>query len=104
MSRHFILSSSFALTAVLLLPDPSMAKLTADAKTAAGVITVDNAWGAAEESGDTAFVEHVLAPDYRSIGAEGQITDRAAILARVHSSHDPGRTARIAAYKTAHPT
>ena len=102
MSQVSILTG--CLMAIVLVPCASMAQIKTDAKTPSSVIAVDNAWGAAEESGDSAFVERLLAPEYRSIGADGQTTDRAAILSRVHGPRDPGRAERIAAYKASHPS
>jgi hypothetical protein len=77
----------------------------ADAKTAAAVQAADDAWGAAEENGDAAFVDWLLLPGYRSVGTEGKATDKALIVARTGAHKDPqARAAQVAAWKASHPS
>jgi hypothetical protein len=45
------------------------------------VVAIDNAWEKAEESGDTAYIDALLLPDYRSVNVDGSSNDKAAILA-----------------------
>ncbi len=76
-----------------------------DAKTEAAVAAADEAWGAAEEKGDAAYVDWLLLPDYRSIGHEGKVTGKDAIVAhtRAHAGSDT-RKAEAAAWRAAHPS
>ena len=56
-------------------------------KTAAAVIAADNGWEKAEESGDVAYVDNLLLPDYRSVNADGSVHDKAAILANTKQEY-----------------
>jgi hypothetical protein len=82
----------------LLLAAPGMAAASAerpaDARTAEAVIAEDKAWGDAEMRGDAAFVDWLLLPGYRSIGHDGQATDKATI---VDHTRDPERVKAYAA-------
>ncbi len=74
------------------------------ARDAAAVLAVDEAWTDAEIRGDASFVDALLLPEYRSIGANGKITDKAAIVAsslKRGSHSDFGKT--VAAYRATHP-
>lgn len=71
--------------------------------TAAAVIADDDAWGKAEQSGDAAFVDTLLLPQYRSIDAAGKTHDKAAILTSTRKA-SPQRDAMIASWKAAHPS
>jgi hypothetical protein len=76
-----------------------------EARTSAKVLEVDHAWTDAEINGDAAFVDALLLPEYRSIGPDGKITDKAAIVAhaRARGPHsDFGKL--VADYKATHPT
>jgi hypothetical protein len=75
----------------------------------AALRAIDDHWGRAEKDGDVAYLAQLLAPEYRSIGARGEVTLRAALLE--HASQRATSTeARAAAYKAAeaflqaHPT
>lgn len=70
--------------------------------TEAAVIADDNAWEKAEEAGDTAYIDRLLLPEYRSINVDGSINDKDAILAGARKS-SPERTAKIHAWLAAHP-
>jgi hypothetical protein len=89
---------------VAALPAGAQAAAAAEAKTAAAVRAADDAWGAAEMRGDAAFVDRLLLPAYRSIGPDGKVTTKAAIVE--HARARRGATdavAQVAAWKAAHP-
>jgi hypothetical protein len=76
-----------------------------DAKTAAAVQASDDAWGAAEEKGDAAFVDWLLLPAYQSVGADGKATAKALIVSHARAHKDPkARAAQVAAWKASHPS
>lgn len=75
---------------------------TPEPHTEAAVVADDDGWGHAEETGDVGYVDNLLAPEYRSISADGSIHDKAAILANTKKS-SPERRAQGEAWKTAHP-
>jgi hypothetical protein len=80
-----------------------------DPHTAAAVRSADDAWAAAEEAGDAAFVDWLLLPGYQSVGANGKATSKAAIVAHttqiLTDPHARGaRAAAVAAWKANHPS
>ena len=101
------LSQFCVLSAVGILCLPSSvfaAPATLQPKTAAAVIAADDGWLKAEETGDTAYVDNLLLPEYRSVNADGSVHDKAAILASAHKN--VGSTARTLAdekWLAAHP-
>ena len=78
---------------------------TPDARTAAAVQAADDAWGAAEEKGDAAFVDWLLLPEYQSVGPTGKANAKAAIVAHARAHNDPkARAAEVAVWKASHPS
>ena len=76
-----------------------------DAKTEVAVLAADDAWGEAEISGDAAFVDDLLLPDYRSVSGDGKTLDKAAIVAGARrQTGSPEARAKVAAWKSAHPS
>lgn len=75
------------------------------AKTPAAVMAVDQHWMDAEVSGDTAWLSHLLLPDYRSVSADGTTTSREAIIAGAakHRGSDAFMR-KVDAWQKAHPT
>jgi len=72
--------------------------------TEAAVIADDNGWSKAEESGDTAFIDALLLPEYRSISSDGSTHDKAAILASARKNiGSTQRTAMVEKWNAAHP-
>jgi len=98
-------------TAVLLLASAANASVahaqnvqSAEPKTEAAVIAADKGWGKAEESGDTAYIDALLLPEYRSVNVDGSTHDKAAILAGARKiSALPEKVAAIEKWKAAHP-
>ncbi|MBA3895596.1 MAG: nuclear transport factor 2 family protein [Sphingomonadaceae bacterium] len=82
----------------------SNAAFAAEPRTAAAVVAADDAWGSAEVMGDAAFVDALLMPEYRSVGADGHVTDKATIVAHTRShAKSPEFAAKVVAWKDAHP-
>lgn len=74
------------------------------ARTAAAVIAVDQHWLEAEESGDTAWLDGMLLPDYRSVGVAGTFATKAAIMAHAAKNHgSPAMKQQVTAWQQAHP-
>jgi hypothetical protein len=92
--------------AILSLPLSAFAapSATPQPKTAAAVIAADDGWEKAEESGDVAYVDNLLLPDYRSVNADGSVHDKAAILANTKNNvGSPDHAAKVAKWQAAHP-
>lgn len=74
--------------------------------TEAGVMAVDNHWSLAEMTGDTAWLDQMLLPEYRSVGNTGVAHDKATIVAgaakRKGTSLDKAKL-DFAAYQKQHP-
>src|SRR5215475_9045474 len=64
------------LALIALFPNQSGAQSPSkESHTEAAVIADDVAWGNAEGSGNVAYVDALLLPEYRSISADGSIHD-----------------------------
>ena len=104
--RH-LATAVLSVAAVLPLPMSALAASSAthQPKTTAAVIAADDGWDKAEETGDTAYIDNLLLPDYRSVNADGSVHDKAAILAsaKKHVS-SPDYAAKAAKWRAAHPT
>jgi hypothetical protein len=75
------------------------------AHTDAAVIAVDEHWLQAEVSGDTAWLDAMLMPDYRSISAEGKVLDKPRLLANAEKNRGSGTMRKkVDAWLKAHPT
>lgn len=75
------------------------------AKTAAAVMAVDQHWLEAEMSGDTAWLERMLLPGYRSVDSKGVAHSKAVIVA--HAAKNRGSDAerrKVEAWLKAHPS
>jgi hypothetical protein len=102
------LSSIYALSAAALLSLP-LSMLAAPSarpqpKTAAAVIAADEGWDKAENTGDVAYVDNLLLPDYRSVSADGSVHNKADILANAKSNiGSPDHAAKVAKWQAAHP-
>jgi hypothetical protein len=92
--------------AVLFLPLAAFAASSAkpQPKTEAAVIAADDGWEKAEETGDVAYVDNLLLPDYRSVSADGSVHYKAAILANAKKNiGSPDHAAKVAKWQAAHP-
>jgi len=73
-------------------------------KTAAAVMAVDQHWLEAETSGDTAWLDAMLMSDYRTVGADGKVGDKAAILKAAAKNRDSDKMRKqVEAWQKTHP-
>lgn len=73
-------------------------------KTEAAVMAVDQHWMDAELDGDSAWLDAMLLPEYRSVGADGTVHPKAAIIA--HAAKNRGNDAerhKVEAWLKANP-
>lgn len=81
------------------------AKVDQAARTSEAVISVDEHWSQAEEQGDTAWLDSMLLPEYRSISADGRILDKKSLLAHATTNRGSGKMTKfVAAWRKTHPT
>lgn len=74
-------------------------------RTAAAVIAVDQHWLEAEVGGDTAWLDRMLLPDYRSVDSKGVAHEKAAIVAHAAKNRGSDRERRqVEAWLRAHPS
>jgi hypothetical protein len=105
---HFVLKP-IALTTALLFAaagTSGAAQRQADEtqKTAGAVIAVEHHWTQAEVHGDTAYLNQLLVPGYRTVSPSGVVRTRSALLARARKNAQSDKMARfVAAYMKAHP-
>jgi hypothetical protein len=92
---------------MLLLPALialSSQAVAAQPKTAEAVLAADDAWLKAELAGDTKFLDQLLLPEYRSVGAGGKVADKSKIIAHAQKAGGtPELAAQVASWKAAHP-
>jgi hypothetical protein len=89
------------LTALIVLSSPAIA---AQPKTAEAVLAADDAWLKAEVAGDTAALDQLLMPEYRTVAASGKVADKAMLIAHARKAGgSPELAAQVAAWKAAHP-
>lgn len=103
MYRHFI-GPGLLLGAILIAAVPAFAATDETAHTAAAVMAVDDHWSQAEIQGDTAYLDQLLLPEYRSVSPSGHAIGKADILkgARLVGS-SPARQQKIRQYIQTHP-
>lgn len=99
----------FVLPAIVLVGRTSAAadswrKTNETARTVAAVMAVDQHWLQAEESGDTAWLDAMLMPDYRSISAEGKVLDKPTLLAHAKKNRGSDEMRKkVDAWLKSHP-
>ena len=74
-------------------------------RTEAAVMAVDQHWMDAELDGDTAWLDAMMLPEYRSVGADGKVHPKAAIVA--HAAKNRGSDAerrKVDAWRKVHPS
>ena len=107
MRRQHIFQVGMACFAMLVLATSavSAAGIGETGKTEAAVIAVDQHWLEAELGGDTAWLDALLLPEYRSVGADGVVHPKAAIIA--HAAKNRGNDAerrKVEAWLKTHPS
>lgn len=71
----------------------------------AAVIAVDQHWLEAELAGDTAWLDAMLLPEYRSIGADGTVHPKSVIMAHAVKNRGSDEERRkVEAWIKAHPS
>ena len=104
--------TAIALLACLVVPLHTMAAGAAQAsadetqQTEAGVMATDTHWSLAEMTGETAWLDQMLLPEYRSVGNNGMVHAKEAILAgaakRKGTSLEQAKL-KFAEYQRQHP-
>jgi hypothetical protein len=75
------------------------------ARTEAAVIAVDEHWLEAELSGDSAWLDAMLLPEYRSVGTDGAVHPKSAIMAHAAKNRGSDEERRkVEAWIKAHPS
>ena len=77
------------------------------ARTAGAVLAVDQRWSDAETDGDTAWLEQMLLPEYRSVNSKGVATPKAGIVAHAAKSRGLDKDKQkqmVEAWRKAHPS
>jgi hypothetical protein len=75
------------------------------ARTEAAVIAVDQHWLEAELGGDTAWLDDMLLPEYRSVGTDGAVHPKSAIMAHAAKNRGSDEERRkIEAWLKTHPS
>lgn len=96
---------AIAMVGLASAADNAAADANETAKTTAAVVAVDQHWLEAEVSGDTAWLDAMLMPDYRSISAEGKVLDKPTLLAHAKKNRGSDKMRRqVDAWQKAHPT
>jgi hypothetical protein len=75
-------------------------------RTKAGAIATDEHWSLAEGTGDAAYLNQMLLPEYRSVNTDGTAYSKERIIKGAAKRSGTGvaaARANIAAYKQAHP-
>jgi hypothetical protein len=83
----------------------SVAGIDESARSEAAVIAVDQHWLEAELGGDTAWLDDMLLPEYRSVGPDGVVHPKAAIMA--HAAKNRGSDVernKVEAWLKTHPS
>lgn len=79
----------------------------AEPKTVDTVLRADEAWGFAESHGNSEFLEHLLLPGYVSVGPDGSITTKKALVEKARSRSQEelkDLQARVSQWRKNHPT
>ena len=114
MRRQYIFQVGMAGLAVLVWVAETIIAATSAAsaagidetsKTSAAVIAVDLHWLEAELGGDTAWLDDMLLPEYRSVGADGTVHPKVAIM--THATKNRGNDQerrKVEAWLKTHPS
>ncbi|MCX7513391.1 nuclear transport factor 2 family protein [Frateuria hangzhouensis] len=98
-----MLATGLALAAAV--PAAPAAAMNETAHSPAAVKAVDQHWLDAELDGDTDYLASLLLPAYRSVGADGVVHARRAILANAAKNRGSDRARRKAeAWRKTHPS
>lgn len=113
-SKQHFFPMGLACVAVLVLGAEAAVAATSAARAAAidesarseaAVIAVDQHWLQAELGGDTAWLDAMLLPEYRSVGADGAVHPKAAIMAHAAKNRGSDTERRqVEAWLKTHPS
>lgn len=99
------LCAVFVVAAAAPIAANAAPKADETARTSAAVIAVDQHWLEAEVGGDAAWLDAMLMPDYRTVGADGKVGDKAAILRSATKNRGSDKMRKeVEAWRKAHPT
>ena len=99
------LCAVFVVAAAPVAANATTTKADESARTSAAVIAVDQHWLEAEVGGDTAWLDAMLMSDYRTVGADGKVGDKAAILRSATKNRGSDKMRKeVDAWQKAHPT
>jgi len=108
VSLRSYISLGFSLVVALVFSAlATAADMKADqaARTSAAVIAVDEHWSQAEEQGDTAWLDSMLLPEYRSISADGRILDKKTLLSHAATNRGSDKMSKLVTqWRKTHPT
>jgi hypothetical protein len=83
----------------------SAAHAADEPRTAAAVKAADDGWADAETRGDTAYIDRLLMPEYRSVSTDGKVTTKVMIVAgAAKHKGDNAFAAEVASWRAAHPS
>jgi len=86
--------------------DSASATADENQRSEAGVLAVEDHWSMAELTGDTAYLDQMLLPEYRSVNTDGTAHSKAAIVsgAAKRKGTDPAKaTLQLATYRKESP-
>ncbi|WP_266156892.1 nuclear transport factor 2 family protein [Dyella silvatica] len=109
ISRHTptlgLLLLSISMGAASHAGDTALPDANETMPTEAAVLAVEDHWSLAEASGDTAFLEQMLLPEYRSVNVDGKVHSKADLLASAEKHRGAANPkAVIDAYRKDHPS
>jgi hypothetical protein len=100
-----IVSAALVLANLVLTGCLHAAPVDETAHSAAAIKAVDQHWLDAEIDGDTAYLGALLLPTYRSVGADGVVHPRQAILAHAATNRGSDKERRqVQAWLKTHPS
>lgn len=69
------------------------------------MVAVDDHWPRAEEDGNTAWLDAMLMPGYRTVGADGKVGTKAMLLAGAKKNRDSDKMRKqVQVWQKTHPT
>ena len=94
---------------VLVIGVANWAEAKPELHSASAVLQADEAWGDAEVAGNSAFVNDLLLPEYRSVGNDGHTTLKSKIVDGVRKRAEStaalaAHATEVTAWKKAHPS
>jgi len=107
---EFLLAASVALALTAMHPSRAHAQAAVPAAeremTVAGARAAEEHWDRAELDGETGYLDDLLLPEYRSVGGNGSVHPKAAIIAgaKKNAANRDAAAAAADSFRKAHPT